>query len=223
MKSTEPNAGPIGIVIIEDNRFLRKAWKSLLANVPEFVIKGDFGSCEDAFASKAFAESHVALMDIGLPGLSGIEGVAVLRRTFPHIATVICTVYEEEQKIFDALCAGAVGYLLKDVSSQDLIRAIREAAGGGSPMTPNIARKVIAYFQEPTSKGKEARYELTDREIQTLSYLAEGKTYVEIAESSFIGIDAVRSRIRNIYVKLQVNSRGEAVAKGLSQRIIRHF
>lgn len=213
----------IGITIIEDNRFVREGWKAVFDAVPDFIVRGAFGSCEDAFASTALADTQVVLMDIGLPGMSGIEGVAALRKRSPDIATVICTVYEDDQKVFDALCAGAVGYLLKGVDSSDLVRAIRDAEAGGSPMTPNVARKVIATFQQAPASGGKGPDELTEREKETLALLARGKSYAEIAQESFVSIDAVRSRIRNIYLKLQVHSRGEAVARGLSRRIIDRF
>jgi len=217
------NRDPIGITIIEDNRYLREAWKAILSSAPGFKVYGDFDSCESAFASGAIDHSKVVLMDIGLPGLSGIEGARTLRKTYPDVATVMCTVYEDDKNVFDALCAGAVGYLLKGIDAAELIRAIDVAADGGSPMSPSIARRVIAYFQSPAAKGTHETDELTEREIETLNYLAEGKSYGEIAECLFLTIDAVRSRIRNIYLKLQVHSRGQAVAKGLARRIIRRF
>jgi len=131
---------------------------------------------------------------------------------------IMCTVYEEDEKIFDALCAGAVGYLLKEIEPDELVRAIRDATDGGSPMTPRIARKVIAHFQRPVRKDSEN--ELTDREREVLVLLAQGKSYAAIAEQLFISVDGVGGRIRKIYEKLQAHSRGEAVAKGLAKRLI---
>ena len=217
---TSEDKNHIGITIIEDNRFVREGLVAVLSNVGDFVVRGAFSTCEIAFRSDSIADSDVVLMDIGLPGMSGIEGVRYLKQHHPGIATVMCTVYEDDQKIFDALCAGAVGYLLKEIDSADLIRALRDAAAGGSPMTPNIARKVIAQFQRPPVKLPEGFEELTTRERDTLDLLAQGKSYAEISEQLFISLDAVRSRIRNIYMKLQAHSRGEAVAKGFANRII---
>jgi DNA-binding NarL/FixJ family response regulator len=220
--SKQADSGEVTTIsIVEDNRFVREAWTAVLAAVPDFVLRAEFASCEEALASQAIGESDVVLMDIGLPGMSGIQGVSEIQKAHPHVATVICTIYEDDQKVFDALCAGAVGYLLKDIDPVDLSRAIREAAGGGSPMSPTIARKVIAYFQKPPAKPNNPADELSERESETLKLLSEGKSYAEIARQSFITIDAVRSRIRNIYLKLQVHSRGEAVAKGISSRIIK--
>jgi DNA-binding NarL/FixJ family response regulator len=210
----------ISITIVEDNRYVREGWIAVFENVPNFTVRGAFANCEKAFRSQAIAESDVVLMDIGLPGMSGIEGARYITEHYPGTATVMCTVFEDDQKIFDALCAGAVGYLLKEVDSADLIRAIRDATAGGSPMTPDIARKVIAHFQKPTARLTESIEKLTERERDTLNLLAQGKSYAEIGEQLFISIDAVRSRIRTIYVKLQSHSRGEAVAKGLAHRII---
>lgn len=217
---TSEDKNHIGITIIEDNRFVREGFVAVLSNVPDFAVRGAFPTCEKAFQSDSLSGSDVVLMDIGLPGMSGIEGVRYLKEHFPGLATVMCTVFEDDQKIFDALCAGAVGYLLKEVDSADLIRALRDAAAGGSPMTPNIARKVIAQFQRPPAKLPDGFEELTVRERETLDLLAQGKSYSEISEQLYVSLDAVRSRIRNIYMKLQAHSRGEAVAKGLAHRII---
>jgi DNA-binding NarL/FixJ family response regulator len=210
----------ISITIIEDNRYVREGWIAVFENVPNFTVRGAFSNCEKAFRSDSIAESDVVLMDIGLPGMSGIEGAKYITEHYPGTATVMCTVFEDDQKIFDALCAGAVGYLLKEVDSADLIRAIRDATAGGSPMTPDIARKVIAHFQKPPARPAEPIETLTERERETLDLLAQGKSYAEIGEHLFVSIDGVRSRIRTIYVKLQSHSRGEAVAKGLAHRII---
>jgi len=210
----------IGISIIEDNHFLRAGWLAALQAVSDFVVLGSHATCEEAFRSPDIGESDVALMDIGLPGMSGIEGVKYLSEHYPNIATIICTVYDDDQKIFEALCAGAVGYLLKKIEAPDLTKAIREAAGGGSPMTPNIARKVIATFHKIPAKCNNAPTQLTPGESEVLTLLAQGKSYAAIAEEAHLSIDGVRARIRKIYEKLHVHTRGEAVAKGLSQRLI---
>jgi len=216
---TKPNS-PIWVSIVEDNRFVREGWTATLSSTSDFKIIGAFGSCEDAFAHRSFTDSEVVLMDIGLPGISGIEGVKRLKEKNSDAAVIICTVYEEDQKIYDALCAGAIGYLLKEVSPDGLIQAIRDAAAGGSPMMPNIARKVIAAFQKPPTPDQFPGHNLTDREKETLVLLAEGKSYATIAQQLFLSRDGVIARIRKIYEKLQAHSRGEAVAKGLARGII---
>ncbi|MCI0706963.1 MAG: response regulator transcription factor [Ignavibacteriae bacterium] len=210
---------PIALTIIEDNRFVREGWHALLTAEDGIDILGAFAACEEAFRSRSLADSDVVLMDIRLPGMSGIEGTAYLKQQYPHIATVMCTVHEDDRKIFDALCAGAVGYLLKKTSSDDFIRAIREAASGGSPMSPDIARRVISTFHiiPPATQGDDP---LTKGEQDVLALLAVGKSYAAIAEELFLSLDGVRARIRKIYDKLHAHSRGEAVAKGVAKRII---
>lgn len=207
----------IGVTIIEDNHFLRTGWLAALQAVPDVVVIGAHASCEEAFQSPDMSEADVVLMDIGLPGMSGIEGVKYLVEHFPGIATIMCTVYDDDQKIFDALCAGAVGYLLKEIEAPELIKAIRDAAAGGSPMTPNIARKVIATFHKTPARTTE---QLTAGESEVLRLLAQGKSYAAIAGDVRLSLDGVRTRIRRIYEKLHVHTRSEAVAKGLSQRLI---
>ena len=212
----------IMLTIIEDNRFVREGWLSILKSAKDIAVIGAYPTCEEGLQSPNIRDSDVVLMDIGLPGISGIEGAAYLHQHHPRIATVMCTVYEDNQKIFDALCAGAVGYLLKKIPAEELIKAIRDAAAGGSPMTPSIARKVISNFHKDQGITAQREALLTEAERQTLSLLALGKSYAAIAEELFISIDGVRTRIRKIYEKLQAHSRGEAVAKGVAKRLI-HF
>jgi len=219
-RSGERWTSPIWISIVEDNRFIREGWLAALSAVEDFKVIGVHGSCEEALAVKSFTDSQVVLMDIGLPGMSGIEGVRILKERNPDVAVIMCTVYEDDQKIFDALCAGAIGYLLKDVDAAQLVSAIREAVSGGSPMTPAIARRVIATFQKPAGSVQHSAHDLTDREREALVLLAEGKSYASIAQQLFLSRDGVISRIRKIYEKLQAHSRGEAVAKGLARGII---
>jgi DNA-binding NarL/FixJ family response regulator len=211
----------ISISMIEDNRFMRVGWRTLLENVKDFIVLGEYENCEEAFQTDEIGNSDVVLMDIGLPGMSGIEGVNYLTNTYPGISIIMCTVFDDNQNVFDALCAGAIGYLLKKTTPDELIKAIREAAAGGSPMTPNIARKVIASFQKsPSSTMEEELYRLTPREQEVLEKLAEGKSYAAIAKEFKISINGVRFHIRSIYEKLHVHSRSEAIAKGLKKRII---
>ena len=160
-------------------------------------------------------------MDIGLPGMSGIEGVKVLKKKFPQIIIVMCTVHDDDDKIFEAICAGAVGYLLKKTSPAELIKALREAYIGGSPMTPIVARKVIASFQKtPLKSFTGEKIELSEREQQILKEMSTGKSYAEIAKKIFLSVDGIYYHIRHIYEKLQVHSRAEAVAEGIKKRII---
>lgn len=209
----------IAISIVEDNKFVRAGWEAVLGAEKDFVVLNAYPSCEDALASEEIGHSDMVLMDIGLPGISGIEGVKRLRERYPNMIIVICTVHDEDEKVFDAICAGAMGYLLKKISPEELIKAIRDAVNGGSPMTPNIARKVIASMQTPVNTNEQTN--LSDRESEVLYHLAAGKSYNNIANEMHLSVDGVRYHIRNIYEKLQVHSRAEAIAKGHENRLIR--
>ncbi len=210
----------ISISLIEDNRYVRFGMEELIKSIPEFSLTGSFESCEKAFATSAIEESDVVLMDIGLPGMSGIEGVKYISKNYPDVTVLMCTIHNDDQKIFDAICAGAVGYLLKEISADELTKAIKESMSGGSPMSPNIARKVISFFHKSITLSSEKLNELTEREIQVLKKMAEGKSYSMIANELFLSIDGVRYHIRHIYEKLHVHSRGEAVAKGFTSGLI---
>jgi len=214
----------INLAIIEDNAFIRKGWEAVLSAEKDFKVISSSGSCEDAFLNEAdhdkaniFEYVDIVIMDIGLPGMSGIEGVKYLQQKYPGILIIMCTVHDEDDKVFDAIYAGAVGYLLKKTTPAELINALHEAYRGGSPMTPSIARKIISSFQQQPKTGAE----LTEREQEILSLMAKGLTYSAIAENMFLSIDGVYYHIRHIYEKLHVHSRAEAVAQGFKQRIIR--
>lgn len=211
---------PIKISIIEDNDLLRESWLTLLEDEDDFTITGDYSSCENAFESDDFKRTEIVLMDIELPGMSGIEGVKRISNEYPSMMVIMATLHDDDESVFEAICEGAVGYLVKAITPDQLIRAIREVLEGGSPMTPKIARKMISSFQSQTISKLEFHEELTEREINVLKGLADGKSYSVIGEDLFISLDGVRYHIRHIYEKLQVNSRGEAVAKGYESRLI---
>jgi DNA-binding NarL/FixJ family response regulator len=213
------HSSPIRVALIEDNRFIRAGWEAALSASPEFDVVGAYRSCEEAFLDPALESCDVVLMDIGLPGISGIEGVLQLKSRAHSPEVVMCTVYDDDQKVFDAICAGAVGYLLKKTPPEGLKRALSDAVSGGSPMTPNIARKIVASFQK-RPLGRAGEDDLTPRERDVLGQMAEGKSYAAIAKQLFISVDGVRYHIRHIYEKLQVHSRGEAIAAGLKRRLI---
>jgi DNA-binding NarL/FixJ family response regulator len=211
----------IKIMIVEDNRFIRSGWEAVLQADKNFNLVGSFPDCESAFESDIPQKAELVLMDIGLPGISGIEGVKYLKQKFPDILIVMCTVYEDSEEIFQAICAGAVGYLTKRTSPDELIKALIEAYNGGSPMTPVVARKVISSFQNIQSLECEKRIsELNDREHQILNLMAQGKSYNAIADEICLSIDGVYYHIRHIYEKLHVHSRAEAVAQGIRKRLI---
>lgn len=210
------------IVIIEDNKFIRNGWELILQNERDFQVVGSYGSCEEAFKNEDISLADIVLMDIGLPGMSGIDGVKYLKEKFPKLIIIMCTIYEDDDKIFDALCAGAVGYLLKKTEPNELITALRDAYNGGSPMTPSVARKIIASFQKkPLISFNGEIVELSEREDQILTLMSKGKSYKEIANEVFLSIDGVSYHIRHIYEKLNVHTRSEAVAEGLKKKIIK--
>jgi len=206
------------IIIVEDNRYMREGWQTILDMEKDFVVLDTFETCEEAFESDQIDKTDMVLMDIDLPGMSGIEGVAYLQQHHPDVDVIMATVFDDDKYVFDALCAGAVGYLMKKVSPEELKQAIRDAQEGGSPMTPNIARKVISTFHRSSTGEQEES--LKERELEILEELAKGKSYAAIGKSIFLSVDGVRYHIRNIYRKLQVHSRSEAVSKGISRRLI---
>ena len=210
----------ISVTIIEDNRYVREGWKAVLGSSKEFELAGSYGSCEAAFRENAVFSSDVVVMDIGLPGMSGIEGTRKILKRARSTAVVMCTVFEDEDRIYEAICAGSVGYLLKKTTAEDFLKALKDAASGGSPMTPSIARKVLKRMQGTDHTASRSEEQLSDREVDVLRLLAQGKSYAAIGEALFLSIDGVRYHIRNIYQKLQTGTRSEAVAKGIGRRII---
>jgi DNA-binding NarL/FixJ family response regulator len=211
----------IKIMIVEDNRFIRTGWEAVIQANKNFNLVGSFADCETAFKSDVPQITDLVLMDIGLPGMSGIEGVEYLKEKYPDILIVMCTVHEDSEEIFQAICAGAVGYLTKRTSPAELINSLIDAYNGGSPMTPSVARKVINSFQNvKTHNGENTITELNKREQQILNLMAQGKSYNSIADEVCLSIDGVYYHIRHIYEKLHVHSRAEAVAQGIKKRLI---
>lgn len=209
----------ISISIVEDNRYIRQGWVAALEAVDDFLVLGEYGSCESALADEQIGQSDVVVLDIGLPGIPGTEGVKALLDKYPSLAIVMCTVHDESDKIFTALTNGAIGYLVKSTPPDEFIQAIRTTAAGGSFMSPDIARKVITSFQTADSGQRDAE-KLDELEVIILSELAKGKSYRDAAETVHLSIDGVRYRIQSIYRKLQVHTRSEAVAKGYQCKII---
>jgi len=211
----------IKLMIIEDNRFTRIGWEAVIQANKNFNLVGSFSDCESAFGPDVPQTADVVLMDIGLPGISGIDGVKYLKEKFHDILIVMCTVHEDSEEIFQAICAGAVGYLTKRTSPEELIKSLIEAYNGGSPMTPSVARKVIGSFQNVKAFDDENKIsELNEREEQILNLMAQGKSYNAIADEVYLSIDGVYYHIRHIYEKLHVHSRAEAVAQGIKKRLI---
>lgn len=211
----------IKVVVVEDNDAIREGLKMLIDGTDGYVCSYSFSDCEIMLKNIVKLEPDVLLMDLGLPGMSGIEGIKKVKALLPDLTILVLTVYEENERVFDALCAGASGYLVKKTPPSKLLEAIKDAYDGGAPMSSQIARKVIDFFQKkkPAFPAKE-RYVLTPREREILSGLVEGRNFKSIADSLFISVETVRFHFRNIYKKLHVHSQSEAVAKAIKEGII---
>ena len=212
---------PISVSIVEDNDQLRLTLAKVIGRAEGFQFVSDYGSAEDALLDLPKRSPEVVLMDINLPGMNGVECVRKLKGLLPATQVMMLTVYEDTENIFNALAAGASGYMLKRTPTKELLEAIREVRRGGSPMTTHIARLVVQSFQKPAAAAAPARggdlAELSEREQQVLDLLAQGLIYKEIAEKLGISYETVHTYIRRIYEKLQVRTRTEAVAKFLQR------
>jgi DNA-binding NarL/FixJ family response regulator len=209
----------INVVVVEDDQFTREGLALIIKGTPGYNCVGAFNSVEDALHQLGDKKPDVMLLDIHLPGMSGSEGVRVLKEKHPALQVLMLTIFAEQEKIFESICNGACGYLLKKTPPARLLEAIREAHEGGSPMSPEIARKVVTLFQRsrPPEKLDE---QLTPQEKRLLVLLAEGHSYNVAAEQLNISINTVRNYIRSIYEKLHVHSKSEAVSKALRSHLI---
>ena len=206
----------IKVAIIDDDEDIRTGLHWLIQYSDGFTCTGTYKSCMEAMNSIAEELPDVVLMDIGMPGKSGIECVRMLKEHFPTIQVVMQTVYSDDDKIFESLRAGAVGYLLKKTPSINILQSISDAYAGGAPMSGEIARRVLMYFQSPKQTDDVAS--LSAREIEVLEQLVEGHSYKRIADMLFVSVHTVRFHLHNIYEKLHVRTRGEAVAKMMKHR-----
>ena len=211
---------PIRIVIIEDQAPLRNTLAALIGGAGDLQLTGSHGSMEAALEALDRDAPDVVLADIGLPGMSGTEGVRHLRARRPGVQILMLTVFTDNENVFDAICAGASGYLLKDTPRDRLLSAVRELAAGGAPMSPEIARKVVTMLRQAPADQPVATT-LSEREIEVLSLLADGHVYKSAAHSLGISPDTVRFHVRNIYEKLHVHSKSEAVVKAFRHGILR--
>jgi len=210
----------ISIIIVEDNKIIRESLASLINGTEGFSCIATYGDCESMLGEKKYDDADVLLMDIALSGMNGIEGVKKIREKNSEVNILMLTIYEDNQQIFDALCAGACGYLVKKTPPAQLLEAIKDVNAGGSPMSSQIARKVVNIFHQNKFAKQNEKSILSEREKEVLSLLANGKNYRETADELFISIDTVRHHIRNIYSKLQVHSQSEAVAKAIRKGIL---
>ncbi|MDH3590895.1 MAG: response regulator transcription factor [Planctomycetota bacterium] len=209
----------IRVSIVEDQTIVREGLGSLIESDPRFHCSGLYPSAELAFEGIASDPPDVVLMDLGLPGMNGIEAIRRVKGTHPDVECVVLTVYGDDTRIFEALCAGACGYLLKKTAPEQLLDHIRTARDGGSPMTPEIARRVVRLFRR-FRPPQEADYELTPHETRILKLLVDGHGYRTAAESLDISVNTVRYHIKQIYQKLQVHSKSEAVSKALRSGLL---
>ena len=212
---------PIKVALIEDDGRTRAGLAALISSESGFACTGAWSSMEEALAGLDAATPEVVLVDLGLPGMSGIEGIRILKECRPALALLVLTVYEDEDRLFGALCAGACGYLPKGTPPDRLIESLREAMEGGAPMTPQIARRVIEHFQGSRRPQLPSAYDLTPHELRILRLLVEGHHYQTAADELGITVNTVRFHLRHIYDKLQVHSKSEAVAKALRECLIR--
>ena len=214
-----PPPPPIRVVIIEDLREVRDSLTALIAGTDGFQCAGSYRTMEDAFKGIEGTRPSVILTDIGLPGMDGIEGTRILRERFPHVPIVALSVYGDDDNVFNAICAGASGYLLKNTPPARLVESLKEVVAGGAPMSPEVARRVVTVFRE-FRPPERASYGLTPQEMTLLTLMVEGHHYKTAADAMGISINTVSFHLKHIYEKLQVHSKTEAVAKALRERVI---
>jgi DNA-binding NarL/FixJ family response regulator len=219
VSSNSPEPRIITVVNIDDQREIRDGLAVLIDATHGYRCVGRFRSMEEALAGIGPTAPDVALVDIGLPGMSGIEGIKLLKQRYPNITPLVLTVYGDDNRIFAALCAGACGYLLKKTPPARLLESVREAVDGGSPMSPEVARRVITLFRE-IRPPENADYELTPHETRLLRMMVEGHNYKSAAKEFGVTTHAVSFHMRRIYEKLQVHSKSEAVAIALKNRLV---
>jgi DNA-binding NarL/FixJ family response regulator len=215
----KPDHQYLDLWVVEDNDEMRETLVEVIDSDAEMMCSLSFTRCEEALtALQKESPPQVILMDIGLPGMSGIEGVRRIRAISPATQILMLTIYEDDANVFESLCAGAAGYLLKRGSTDKIIAAIKEVQAGGAPMNAQIAKKVLAMFTKIVSP--QGDYALTEREKEILQQLVSGKAQKQIAEALFLSPFTIATHTKNIYAKLQVHCRSEAVAKALKEKLI---
>lgn len=208
------------VVIYEDNQVFRESLIRLLAANPVFEIVGDFENCASVSSEITGLKPDVVLMDIQMPGVNGLKGLDVIRGISSDIKVIMLTVFEDNQHIFDAICRGANGYLLKHSTPTQIFNAIDEVLKGGAPLTPSIASRVLMLLSDKKTAPGSNEYQLTPREKEILESLVEGNSYKMIANALQISTETVKTHIKKIYEKLQVNSQTEAVSKAMKEKLI---
>ena len=210
----------IDVIIIEDNELLRDSLKEAINKSSDINCNYTFSSGEAALAivQKEELVPEIILLDIGLPGMNGIQLIPELKRLTPSSKIIIITVHDDDENIFNAICAGASGYLLKDLSAEKIVTSINEVMNGGAPMNSHIAKKVLNMFKDQNVKSN--GYDLSEREKEILSHLVDGLSKKQIAEKIFLSHHTVDSHIRNIYTKLEVHSRSSAISKAIKEKLL---
>ena len=202
------------IVIVEDNDVVREGFALIINSISNYYVVNSYDNAEDSIRNLKKDKPDVIIMDLELPGMSGIEAIAAIKKLNPSIDILVNTIYENSELVFQALCAGATGYITKNSNHTELLNAIKELIQGGAPMTSNIAKMVVKSFQ------KNPNSPISARETEVLELLAQGKSYSMIARDLFITKETAKSHIKNIYAKLQVNSKSEAIAKATRDKLI---
>jgi DNA-binding NarL/FixJ family response regulator len=214
------STSPISVGVVEDQRRTREGLYALIDGSAGFHCIGAWRSIEDALLAQPEAGApQVVLLDIGLPGMSGIEGIPQLREKWPSAALVVLTVYEDNERVFEALCSGANGYLLKNTPPAKLLEGVQDAVRGGAPMSPGIARQVVELFRRFRPPDK-SNFDLTHHEIRLLKLLARGHSYRTAAIQLGVTVNTIAFHIKSIYGKLQVHSKTEAVARALRDHLL---
>jgi DNA-binding NarL/FixJ family response regulator len=209
----------IRTAIVEDRREIREGLAVLINGTPGYACTGSYGSMEEAVEKIRRELPEVVLCDIGLPGMDGIEGIRLLKERYPSLQLIMLTVYDDDERIFDALCAGASGYLLKRTPPARLLEALREAVTGGAPMSPEVAARVVKLFRD-IRPPERLDCDLTPHETRLLKLLVEGHNYTTAAPELGVSYNTVKFHMRHVYEKLQVHSKSEAVARALRDRLV---
>jgi len=214
-----PGENPIKVILIEDQRDVREGLAVLINGSPGFRCVAAFRTMEDALRAMGNSLPDVVLTDIGLPGMSGVEGIRLIKERSPDLPIVALTIYDDDEDVFDALCAGASGYLLKNTPPARLLESLQEVASGGAPMSPEVARRVIKLFRK-FRPPDQVPHHLTPQETELLRLIIDGHSYKTAAAKLGISTSTVSFHLQNVYQKLQVHSKSEAVAKALRNKLV---
>ena len=208
------------VALCEDNEDFRESLKQFIEDTPGYSVIASLSSAQDIIHAIGENTPEVILMDIDMPGMTGIEATSLVKSNFPNVQVIILTVYEDDDKIFKAILAGATGYLLKKTPPVRILESIHEIREGGASMSASIVKKVLSFFNNQPSSVQSNEYTLSQRELDILKCLVNGDSYKMIADNCDISIGTVRSHINNIYKKLHINSKSEAVAKAIKERLV---